>query len=550
MAIIFKYKNPLNASYAPGFVGAGADGRQGDKGATGNALYFVDYELDNSYNIEVALQRIEKDYTLSSGTIESLKNYREYKVNDLILTPAGKCYRLILSTLDSTFKNYKYDIEYLGSIKKKSSPAVLKVVFRDVTGKTINNVTYNPIQLSPFPTDRSTNDGTDLMNELGEHSPKDKTYYNNDTSEIYRMRGRWYEIYVVGTNSSVDKFYTTDRNIAGNDQELKDLIESLIENIDTAAVSPCRYSLQFHLKNTKKYCLNSAPDDSSTRNGYPLNFYKVLEFNGLNMHVDTAVFSTMTPEQQIEDYKIKRYLDNAADPYSLKTYVYISDFMLDRYHPSGNNLECTLNNDKSMWYKTGLYAEDGIFSENNFKLGSNIKKTIVTVTSEDSEEVPTEEQDESNTTEKYICDETVGFYEQGNFFKETTKPRTTSQGVSITENRPTVKGFPKYAMAISRANSADRAGKSLILNDDVIMKYVITENAGNTTNNILLRENKNNPLRSGDSAYFSSIIDDTTCLEEIDKFISNHENIAMVTSKNLVTDEALITEVPIEIIKD
>lgn len=547
MAIIFKYKNPLNASYAPGFVKGGVNGKQGEKGTNGNALYFVDYELDNSYNVEVALQRIEKNYTLASGTIESMQDYRIYKVNDLILTPSGKCYRLILSTSDSTFKNYKYDIEYLGSIKKKSSPAALKVILKDVTGKTINGKTYSSIQYSPFPTSRSTNDGTEFTNILGNFAPEEAPYYPNNTGETYRMRGKWYEIYIVGTNSSADKFYTTDRNISGENTELKELIKELIENIDSAAVSPCRYSLQLHLKNTKHYCLDLAPDDSSTRTGYPVSFYKILEFNGLNMHIDDAMFLNMSQEQQDEDNKIKQYLDNENDPYHLKTYVYISDYMLDRYHPSGNNLSCTLNIKKNMWYKTGLYAEDGLFSSNDFTLGPSVKKTIIQNEIDEDNEEPSEN---TEVIEKYVCDDTVEFYKQGDLFKETTRPRTSPEGAEIIERRPTVKAFPKYAMAISRSQADDKAGNSLILNDNIIMKYLITEQAANISNNMFIRENKNNPLRSGDSAYFSSIINDDKCIEEIDKFLSNQENLAMVSSKNLSTGEVLITEVPIEIIKN
>ena len=101
MAIIFKYKNPINVSYAPGFVKGGTNGRQGAQGVTGNALYFVDYELDNSYNVELALQRIEKGYGLGSTSMNKIENYRKYKVNDLILTGTGKIYRLIPSTNDS-----------------------------------------------------------------------------------------------------------------------------------------------------------------------------------------------------------------------------------------------------------------------------------------------------------------------------------------------------------------------------------------------------------------------------------------------------------------
>ena len=547
MAIIFKYKNPINVSYAPGFVKGGTNGRQGAQGVTGNALYFVDYELDNSYNVELALQRIEKGYVLGSTSMNKIENYRKYKVNDLILTGTGKIYRLIPSTTDSTFKNYKYDFEYLGPIKKKSSPAVLKVVFTDITGKTIDGVNYNSIQYSPFPLNRSTTDGSDILYEPTSSSnstPKEKEYFPSD-SQIYKMRGKWYQIELIGTVSSIDAFYRTDRNIAAGDPEKKDLIDELIKKIDTASISPCRYSLQLHLKNTKQYQLDFPPDAEITTQHSTqktnwidyttMNFYKVLEFNRLNMRIDDSIKATMTPEQQEEDERVSQYLDE------YKTIVYISDYMLDRYHLFDNNLQCTINSDKTMWYKTGLYAEDGIFTASDFSLGPSVIPGSITDNDEENE--GDEEQEESSP--RYVCDDTVDEYEKSNNFIETTKPRTTSNGVEIESNRPTVEGFPKYAMGIKSRD--DAYGNSLILNDDRIPKYEITNHAADTNANVFIRENKNNPLRSGDNAFFSSITDDNACITAIETFMKNIENIAMVTSKNLANGESLVTEVPIEI---
>ena len=62
MATVFKYKTPVNRNYAPGFVKPGLDGYVGNKGRSGNAVYFVDFDLDNSYDIEMALQKIENNF--------------------------------------------------------------------------------------------------------------------------------------------------------------------------------------------------------------------------------------------------------------------------------------------------------------------------------------------------------------------------------------------------------------------------------------------------------------------------------------------------------
>ena len=134
MPIVFKYKNPINVSYAPGRTNIGEDGELGSMGKAGNALYFTNLELDNSYNIELTLQKIENNIILSSSNIGNITKIREYKINDLILSNSGKCYKIIQSTSESLFKNYKYDIEYIGQFKTKSSVNAIRAVFTKVDG--------------------------------------------------------------------------------------------------------------------------------------------------------------------------------------------------------------------------------------------------------------------------------------------------------------------------------------------------------------------------------------------------------------------------------
>ena len=73
MATVFKYKTPVNRNYAPGFVKPGLDGSVGNKGRSGNAVYFVDFDLDNSYDIEMALQKIEHNFILSNDSTKKLE---------------------------------------------------------------------------------------------------------------------------------------------------------------------------------------------------------------------------------------------------------------------------------------------------------------------------------------------------------------------------------------------------------------------------------------------------------------------------------------------
>ena len=76
---------------------------------------------------------IENNIILSSSNIGNITKIREYKINDLILSNSGKCYKIIQSTSESLFKNYKYDIEYIGQFKTKSSVNAIRAVFTKVT---------------------------------------------------------------------------------------------------------------------------------------------------------------------------------------------------------------------------------------------------------------------------------------------------------------------------------------------------------------------------------------------------------------------------------
>ena len=52
MGVVFKYKNKMNRSYAPGFVFGGKDGSTGKTGENGNSVHFIDYDIDNTYYLE------------------------------------------------------------------------------------------------------------------------------------------------------------------------------------------------------------------------------------------------------------------------------------------------------------------------------------------------------------------------------------------------------------------------------------------------------------------------------------------------------------------
>ena len=116
MAITFKYKNHLSLSYAPGISIPGKDGLPGKKGISGNSMYFVDFDLDNSYSIDLALQKIENNKILTNDSNLDI-NSRPYKANDILISNTGNVYKIVNSTGNELkTKNYKFDIKTASQI--------------------------------------------------------------------------------------------------------------------------------------------------------------------------------------------------------------------------------------------------------------------------------------------------------------------------------------------------------------------------------------------------------------------------------------------------
>ena len=109
--IVFKYKNSLERAYAPGIADSGEDGLRGDKGIAGPCMYYVGYDLDNSYSINLALQKIENNILLSDESTEHLPGERTYKNQDLIISTSGQLYMLKNAPEGST---YKFNIQPIG----------------------------------------------------------------------------------------------------------------------------------------------------------------------------------------------------------------------------------------------------------------------------------------------------------------------------------------------------------------------------------------------------------------------------------------------------
>ena len=366
MATVFKYKTPVNRNYASGFVKPGLDGSVGNKGRSGNAVYFVDFDLDNSYDIEMALQKIEHNFILSNDSTKKLEG-REYAVNDLLLSNSGKCYRIIESSQDSVFNNFKYDIEFLGAIKNNTDNNIKHVRIYDVTGlrfyskKTGKLIkSYDPRQRSCWVNNRTEKPySTDFYKLLKDY----------DDDEDFALYGAWLKMVAVTTVDDKQEFTNKD------------------------GLTGSSYSFSILLNSNKSYALNGFPTEYvgdpielgdetySAGRGIGLNFKKKLEFP--NITVKPESFFTPTSEQvknkTERDILIEFLFNEVTKPGANKkcplcTTSYMSDYSMDSYHPFGNNIMCTLSADNSMWYKSGVGARE--ITENGRKIYKNVPESL------------------------------------------------------------------------------------------------------------------------------------------------------------------------------
>ena len=480
MPIIFKYKNPINVSYAPGRTDIGEDGELGSIGKAGNALYFTNLELDNSYNIELTLQKIENNIILSSSNFGNTTKIREYKINDLILSSSGKCYKIIQSTSESLFKNYKYDIEYVGQFKTKSSVNAIRVVFKKITDVSADN---------PVPNNAG------LVKDAYEAAD-------------YKLRTLSYNVKLYGIEYSPDSFYSKVVDDSEITPEEKDKRDKAIESITSGEYVPYRYSIQIRLKNTKQFYNQASPvtveklNDTSTghdaenADNMRLSFYKTIEIPNVDLFKDSFY------EEGQDDLK----------EYCNPTLFTVSDSMLDRLHPSKNNVYCTLNNSKDMWYKTGMHSEDGKFSENDFKFSE-----------EDANKcAETEEKYGNSTVYIELKDRT---YEEDGVLRKV-------------DYNNLISGFPKYTAA-----SETDTEKSSLLYKSPISESIENE-LGNPDSKLLI---KDRDKLEGTSLYFTSIEDDDACKKEMENFLFSQNTTVYVIAKNLKTKEIVISEIPYEL---
>lgn len=543
MATVFKYKTPVNRNYAPGFVRPGLDGSVGNKGRSGNAVYFVDFDLDNSYNIEMALQKIEHNFILANDSIKKLEG-REYAVNDLLLSNSGKCYRIIESSPDSVFNNFKYDIEFLGAIKNNTDNNIKHVRIYDVTGlrfyskKTGKLIkSYDPRQRSCWVNNRTEKPySTDFYKLL-----KD---YNDD--EDFALYGAWLKMVAVTT---ID-----DKQVFKNNTGL----------------TGSSYSFSILLNSNKSYALNGFPteyagdpielgDESySAGKGIGLNFKKKLEFP--NITVKPESFFTPIPEENVKnkterDILIEFLFNEVTKPGANKkvplcTTSYMSDYSMDSYHPFGNNIMCTLSADNSMWYKSGVGARETI--DNGRTVYKNIPESLEL--SENLNELI------SGGSAQHMRLGTINRnlekYGAGLTFTQTAvemvpgkidyNKNIVPESFQYTSEPLKLEWFPKYAssQSLSSANEKETQEELDQFTSDASTTSGLILYPTYQITSDLYKENRRTNYKGGNSLFFSGI-DKYEVPFAIFNFVANTLNTYQCVIKNAATKEVVITEVPV-----
>lgn len=543
MATVFKYKSPVSRNYAPGFVRCGLDGSVGNKGRSGNAVYFVDFDLDNSYDIEMALQKIENNFILANDSIKKLEG-REYAVNDLLLSNSGKCYRIIESSPDSVFNNFKYDIEFLGAIKNNTDNNIKHVRIYDVTGlrfyskKTGKLIkSYDPRQRSCWVNNRTEKPySTDFHKLL-----KD---YNDD--EDFALYGAWLKMVAVTTVDDSQKFTNKD------------------------GLTGSSYSFSILLNSNKSYALNGFPTEysgdpielgdetHSAGKGIGLNFKKKLEFP--NITVKPESFFTPTLEQiaknkTAKDILVEFLFHEVTKPGANKkapicTTSYMSDYSMDSYHPFGNNIMCTLSADNSMWYKSGVGARETM--DNGRRVYKNVPESLEL--SENLNELI------SGGSAQHMRLGTINRnlekYGAGLTFTQTAVEMVPGK---IDYNRNIIpksfpsaseplklEWFPQYAASQSLSSVSEKE-----IQDELDQ---FTSDASTTSGLILYptyqitsdlyKEDLRTNYKGGNSLFFSGI-DKYEVPFSIFNFVANTLNTYQCVIKSAATKEVVITEVPV-----
>lgn len=298
-SISFRFKKPVNWAYAPGLTKAGADGSVGKTGFDGNAIYFIDYELNNSYNIELAQQKLENNFTLSGNSVQ-ISEDREYHSGDIIISDRGSCYR-IEKGIDPY---YTFSINHIGNFSIPESVNNVKVLGLAIY-KIPENDTYKRSYNNFIPNNRQTlKKVDDNLNYQVEYRTDSEISYNHNTIHpAFSINGLWYKFLVIIEDE-----------------------ESLSNNTNI------KYTLEINLKNRKSYHFNSVPDLHYDEHSDPVNPYLYGFFNfNKTLEFSVPVMPKTTFENNSNNIDFIINYGN-AEPY------FLSDMSMDKVHLFGTDI--------------------------------------------------------------------------------------------------------------------------------------------------------------------------------------------------------------------
>ena len=459
MAINFKYKAQANYEYAPGYVSMGSDGDPGAKGANGNNLYFSDFDLDNSYDMDLALQKIENNYLLSNIDNVELKD-REYKAGDIILSSNGCVYRIKEPTSLSLYKNYKFDLEYMGRIHKESYNDISEVRIYDFTGCEIYDSDGNLLRRFHTRTKTAVPNHRDMQLQLKIDGQETGEMPNDDTSpENYGAE-------LCADTMPLSSIIPNYTETWGSDRITNTIFALYGAWIKVIGISTSQkaenvqYSFKIDLRNIKYIQGNSQPETYSQYTDAPgcIRYEDELTKRSLDASYISYVpleFSNIpvfTRDEMLEETYLIKLLDdfdytevNGERKYK-KGHVearYLSDYSMDRMHPSGNNIKYTIDSTGSFWYRSGIKSDwDGESSmPYQLKLGWG---AYVDLAQDDTES-------ETRNMEDFNLN--LSFYPEGEEARlkcDETKERWGSGHRFANDNTElTVLSFPKYAIGDS-----------------------------------------------------------------------------------------------------
>lgn len=341
---IFKYRKGPNYSYAPGEVNAGTDGSKGISGDNGPGIYFVDYDLNNSKNKDIALQKINNGFLLGSDSRISVGE-RAYKEGDMIISSSLNCYRLVLREDNS------FDIEYLGTIRNNANMAlnsISKVVVYDLTDTVVNfhlpdgsihTTRYDSQYLSPIPTNSSLpyNSNKSLVtSNMKLYDLMTTGGRMGQYEHAFAKYGKWYKIVIYMNVNDYENYKNIKFNIV---DELKCEKSQVGEAYDLGTGDTC------------------AIDDFKGC----IKHHKSLIFNGLPVIEDNQKDTKFIFNEAIWEAGQTKMNDASVNT------VFISATLADRLHTYSNDYKVSLirmpNGDYYDYKPSNGWAKDASISQ-------------------------------------------------------------------------------------------------------------------------------------------------------------------------------------------